>query len=329
MSRPPLSSRIREICEFAKEAFASAAHPTAHAQQSASSSGGAANSVVAGLEKVLQGRRPVLNSAVVAEAKGLSRPQQIQKLEEMLTLVSLEDFGVKKPIVHPEWQTPVMYAPVCYHRDFHIGIFFVRRGCRMPLHDHPHMTVLSKLLYGRVKMRSFDVADLSHTKLCERRQPSDEGSTDWAGWLKGLYKGSMRYVSGAAGDSSKATGKVEDMILGKLFVSETVDAEQRPEPLVLFPTSGGNIHSFCAVEDTAFLDILTPPYSTAEGRPCTYYEEVPLENLSEREMDVFRNVCSCVRNRSDDSSGLHLLRAIEAPDDFDVTNVYLNHPVTV
>ena len=52
------------------------------------------------------------------------------------------------------------------------------------------------------------------------------------------------------------------------------DAEllKGPALLSLFPSGGGNIHSFTAASSCAVLDVLAPPYDT-DVRECSYYEQ--------------------------------------------------------
>ncbi|KAG2579437.1 plant cysteine oxidase 3-like [Panicum virgatum] len=52
--------------------------------------------------------------------------------------------------------TRITYVHIHQCEDFSMGVFCFPAGATLPLHDHPEMVVLSKLLYGSVRVRSYD-----------------------------------------------------------------------------------------------------------------------------------------------------------------------------
>jgi len=64
-------------------------------------------------------------------------------------------------IMKDENLTNIEFVDVIDNDDFTVGIFLIPKGQRLPLHDHPGMTVLSKVLFGTLKVNSFDKAEYS------------------------------------------------------------------------------------------------------------------------------------------------------------------------
>lgn len=170
------------------------------------------------------------------------------------------------------WATSVTYVhtpPVTYFHiyqcdSFSMGIFCLPKSAVIPLHDHCGMTVLSKLLYGSMHVTAYDWLD----PVTDRDLISEH-------------------------ENSRPPGR-PGLRLAELKSHAILEAPC--ETSVLYPTTGGNIHSFTAVTSCAVLDILTPPYRDDPS----YYRPY---NGRENKRDV------------DDGSSVWL-EEVEKPDNF-------------
>jgi cysteamine dioxygenase len=141
--------------------------------------------------------------------------------------------------------------------QYSIGIFVFAPFARIPLHDHPDMCVLSRVLYGDLKRHSLDLA----------RREDMEGFHDDSrrtgrrkSWLGGWFGSSRESQSQKLPEGTKRAFK------------NHVDHLEAPGVTALYPYEG-NLHEFIAgPHGAAVLDVLLPPYDNFQNRDCTFYE---------------------------------------------------------
>lgn len=190
---------------------------------------------------------------------GTSPPsaQVVHKLCSLLDTVSPADVGLKEEnaeddrgyglsMINPfnrvaRWAQPITYLDIHECDSFTMCIFSFPSSSVIPLHDHPGMTVFSKILYGSLHVKAYD-------------------------WIE-----PPQIVKSAGPDHSQVK-------LAKLVVDKVLTAPCGTR--VLYPNSGGNVHCFTAVTPCAVLDILTPPYLEEAGRICTYYHDYPYSSFA-------------------------------------------------
>nr|XP_043611417.1 plant cysteine oxidase 2-like isoform X2 [Erigeron canadensis] len=165
----------------------------------------------------------------------------VQKLCHILDGMVAEDVGLSRNLQFFKTRsiagvTPKVACTTIYQCEkFSLCIFFLPANAVIPLHNHPEMTVFNKLLLGKVHIKAYDLVD----------------STD-----------SDDSVSPLQRQPKLASVKADGIFTAPCDTS------------VLYPTSGGNIHSFTAITPCAILDVMGPPYSKKDGRDCSYYREI-------------------------------------------------------
>ncbi|XP_016138747.1 2-aminoethanethiol dioxygenase-like [Sinocyclocheilus grahami] len=137
---------------------------------------------------------------------------------------------------------PVTYMYICETDVFSMGVFVLKSGASIPLHDHPGMNGMLKVLYGKVNIRCYDKLDTSAGESDTERQ-FDPPLLPFQG------DDVRRAVLRSSGQFSHQSG-----------------------PCILTPLKD-NLHEIDAVDGpAAFLDILAPPYDPDNGRDCHYYK---------------------------------------------------------
>ncbi|XP_076005776.1 2-aminoethanethiol (cysteamine) dioxygenase a [Genypterus blacodes] len=137
---------------------------------------------------------------------------------------------------------PVSYMHIIETEVFSMGVFLLTAGASIPLHDHPGMNGMLKVLYGKVSVRCFDKLDenLNVSATPPRFQPPLDPSQ---------------------------TGSLRPSLLRSV-----AEYSETSGPCLLTPEQD-NLHQIEAADGpAAFLDILAPPYDPDDGRDCHYYK---------------------------------------------------------
>ncbi|XP_058508263.1 2-aminoethanethiol (cysteamine) dioxygenase b [Solea solea] len=104
-----------------------------------------------------------------AEDAGMSFVENLGKLKNLMTEVRAADLklvprravdsaaGVAAPQRGcPHGAPPVTYMHISESEHFSMGVFLLKSGASIPLHDHPGMHGVLKVLYGKVRISCFD-----------------------------------------------------------------------------------------------------------------------------------------------------------------------------
>lgn len=117
-------------------------------------------------------------------------PYNCSSLQSCLTEMNslkLEDISLDLD----DLDLPNLSESVCMNivatQNFHISLFILPQGCKLPIHDHPSMTVSSKILYGKISVRSFTPQGIasqdSKSKSIKATMDKATRSSDDDAWL--------------------------------------------------------------------------------------------------------------------------------------------------
>lgn len=62
-------------------------------------------------------------------------------------------------------RAPVTYIEVFEDEHVSIGVFVLRDGAKIPLHDHPYMYGVLKVIHGKVKIQSYTPKQKDYSQL--------------------------------------------------------------------------------------------------------------------------------------------------------------------
>ena len=198
-----------------------------------------------------------------------------------------------------------------------MGVFVFPPHAKIPLHDHPGMCVISRILYGDIHRRSLDLPNEnsdSKASVGKRRRAFYRTRRKANTALPCQRKDSSNSIDET--DTTKAAAMLSNDGISKIPI-ETFTA---PQCTVLYPYQG-NLHEFVAGPNgAAVLDVLLPPYSADHDRDCTFYDVVECEHNDDDENHcgtdetITKTTKDCDRNEYISNSCW--IVPMERPDDF-------------
>jgi len=134
--------------------------------------------------------------------------------------------------------------------NFNVGVFLIPKGNCIPLHNHPNIFVISKVIWGSVVINSFD-----------KITNNDNNNNNI-------------FIHNYS--SSEDIFKVEER--------EKINLNFNDNNIGILTPNKNNIHEVIAYEDSAFFDIILPAYDESKNRPCNYFEKLKINTSTKDEI---------------------------------------------
>ena len=156
----------------------------------------------------------------------------------------------------------ILYTEIAAGSKYTMCIFTLPAGAKLPLHDHPDMTVFSKVLWGEMAVSAYDRAPVASEELSggaggagpeKARDVSGEGLMSWLG-------AKLKAPSAPALEPFPVIRRKD----GEVWTADS--------GVQLTLASTCNMHEFTALSPCCVVDVLAPPYDRQTGRRCSYYQ---------------------------------------------------------
>ncbi|EFA86026.1 hypothetical protein PPL_01259 [Heterostelium album PN500] len=186
----------------------------------------------------------------------------VSELQQSFDQLTLEDLNIddqtdltsnKLLYLNPAYKTPygypISYYPLLENKSFTLSIFAMPRGSTIPLHSHPHMQILSKMLYGSITIDSFEQLQENE------KDNNNETKTTTVGSI----------------NSNINTTTPQSQSISAIYRGRQVMTKENCRS---FLSPDSVLHRFRSLESSsAILELLFPPYEYPQ-RNCTYYREM-------------------------------------------------------
>lgn len=100
-------------------------------------------------------------ASVTFDSKSSANGDRHKELVSLVDALRAADLRIaprkgRGPVAKGLQSPPVTYMHICETEAFSMGVFLLRPGAAIPLHDHPGMNGMLKVLYGKVSVHCFD-----------------------------------------------------------------------------------------------------------------------------------------------------------------------------
>lgn len=223
-----------------------------------------------------------------SKLSALSFEENLTKLKHLVSKVTSGDVKLDKSLLtgvesDSEYKegwcqnrlAPVTYIEIFENSDVTIGIFVLKSGARLPLHDHPLMHGVLKVIHGTVHILSY--SPVSSRVVLRGSECSGSGAGEGHELDIKMEYGFSDNIVEPCDIELTPTSLYRPISLLAVKEPEMLVCE-KDEPCILCPRRG-NIHEIRSVDGpAAFLDILAPPYETdipgVGPRPCRYFKDI-------------------------------------------------------